>query len=57
MPPVAGTPLAIIGLMLRALGARRSELARWLCAVPGKDLHNNTIRVLELSLQAAGTDE
>ena len=27
------------------------------CAVPGKDLHNNTIRTLELSLQAAGTDE
>ena len=26
------------------------------CAVPGKDLHNNTIRILERSLQAAGTD-
>ena len=26
------------------------------CAVPGKDSHNNTIRALELSLQAAGTD-
>ena len=27
-----------------------------MCAVPGKDLHNNTIRILERSLQAAGTD-
>ena len=26
------------------------------CAVPGKGSHNNTIRTLELSLQAAGTD-
>ena len=26
------------------------------CAVPGKDSPNNTIRTLERSLQAAGTD-
>ena len=33
----------------------KAESARK-CAVPGKDLHNNTIRILERSLQAAGTD-
>ena len=42
--------LGKLGPLLAGLG-RRS-----LCAVPGKDSHNNTILTLERSLQAAGTD-
>ena len=38
------------------LDAGAPEGTCYYCAVPGKGSHNNTIRTLERSLQAAGTD-